>query len=100
MKDAVDALLGERSQGDALLEVRIDGKLRAAAPGGAEPPQVEQLGRLAESWLPLRDRDYADSHRDSSAARAGQDGPARRRLDAALPGYAQGQAHWRRRSSA
>ena len=53
VKDAVRALLGDQSQADALLEVRIDGKLRAAAPGGAETPQIDQLGRLAESWLPL-----------------------------------------------
>jgi len=53
VKTAVGALLGERSRGDALLEVRIDGRLRPAAPGGAEPPQLEQLDRLAESWLPL-----------------------------------------------
>jgi len=53
VKTAVGALLGERSRGDALLEVRIDGRLRPAAPGGAEPPQHEQLDRLAESWLPL-----------------------------------------------
>ena len=53
VRAAVRALLGERTRGDPLLQVRIDGKLRAAAPGGREPPQVEQLGRLAESWLPL-----------------------------------------------
>ena len=52
VKDAVRALLGENAQGDALLEVRVDGKLRSAAPGAAQPPQADQLGRLAESWLP------------------------------------------------
>jgi diguanylate cyclase (GGDEF)-like protein/PAS domain S-box-containing protein len=53
VKDAVRALLGENSQGDALLEVRIDGKLRAAAPSSPETPQADQLSRLAASWLPL-----------------------------------------------
>ena len=53
VKDAVRALLGDNAQGDALLEVRIDGKLRAAAAGAAQPPQADQLGQLAESWLPL-----------------------------------------------
>jgi hypothetical protein len=52
VKDAVDALLGEHSQGDALLGVRIDGTLRDAAAGGAKPP-VDELGRLARTWLPL-----------------------------------------------
>ena len=53
VKDAVGALLGPHSQGDALLEVRIDGKLRAATAGNGEPPLVDQLGKLAEAWLPL-----------------------------------------------
>ena len=52
VKDAVGALLGQHAQGDALLEVRIDGKLRAASAGGAEPPPTDRLGELAESWLP------------------------------------------------
>jgi diguanylate cyclase (GGDEF)-like protein/PAS domain S-box-containing protein len=53
VKDAVSSLLGVHSQGDALLEVRIDGALRPAAADGREPPATDQLGRLAESWLPL-----------------------------------------------
>ena len=53
VKDAVRALLGENAQGDALLEVRIDGKLRAAAAGAAQSSQADQLAKLAESWLPL-----------------------------------------------
>ena len=36
-----------------------------AAPGAAQPPQADQLGRLAETWLPAGDRDDADSHRRS-----------------------------------
>jgi hypothetical protein len=52
VKDAVDVLLGKHSQGDALLGVRIDGALRDAATGGAKPP-VDELGRLAGTWLPL-----------------------------------------------
>jgi diguanylate cyclase (GGDEF)-like protein/PAS domain S-box-containing protein len=53
VRDAVRALLGEHLQGDALLEVRIDGKLRAATPDAPETSQADQLGKLAESWLPL-----------------------------------------------
>jgi diguanylate cyclase (GGDEF)-like protein/PAS domain S-box-containing protein len=53
VKEAVDALLGAHAQGDALLEVRIDGTLSPAAAGGGEPPPADQLGELAESWLPL-----------------------------------------------
>jgi len=52
VKDAVDALLGPHSQGDALLEVRIDGALRPAAADGAELSGTDQLGRLAEGWFP------------------------------------------------
>jgi diguanylate cyclase (GGDEF)-like protein/PAS domain S-box-containing protein len=52
VKEAVDALLGAHAQGDALLEVRIDGTLSPAAAGGGPPP-ADQLGELAESWLPL-----------------------------------------------
>ena len=53
VKDAVGALLGAHAQGDALLEVRIDGRLRPATAGGEEPPAADRLGELAESWLPL-----------------------------------------------
>jgi diguanylate cyclase (GGDEF)-like protein/PAS domain S-box-containing protein len=55
VKDAVDALLGEHSQGDALLGVRIDGTLRdaAAAAAGPEPQTADQLSTLAETMLPL-----------------------------------------------
>jgi diguanylate cyclase (GGDEF)-like protein/PAS domain S-box-containing protein len=52
VKDAVDALLGAHAQGDALLQVRIDGRLRPATGDGAEPPPADQLGELAEDWLP------------------------------------------------
>ena len=52
VKDAVGALLGMHAQGDAVLEVRIDGKLRPASAGGAEPPPADRLGELGESWLP------------------------------------------------
>jgi diguanylate cyclase (GGDEF)-like protein/PAS domain S-box-containing protein len=52
VKDAVDALLGGQSQGDALLRLRIDGTIRDAAGVGTEPPS-DELGRLAETWLPL-----------------------------------------------
>ncbi|HET6191113.1 MAG TPA: EAL domain-containing protein, partial [Trebonia sp.] len=52
VKDAVDALLGGHSQGDALLGVRIDGTLRAVD-RGIDPTRGTQLGQLAESWLSL-----------------------------------------------
>ena len=52
VKDAVDALLGGHSQGDALLGVRIDGTLRAVD-RGIDPAHGRQLGQLAESWLSL-----------------------------------------------
>jgi len=55
VKDAVRALLGAHAQGDAVLEVRVDGKLRPASAGGAEPPpsdRLGELGELGESWLP------------------------------------------------
>ena len=52
VKDAVDALLGKQSQGDALLGVRIDGTLRAVD-RDTNLLQGEQLGQLAESWLSL-----------------------------------------------
>jgi len=52
VQDAVDALLGGHTQGDALLGVRIDGTLRAVD-RGTDPAQGRQLGRLAESWLSL-----------------------------------------------
>jgi diguanylate cyclase (GGDEF)-like protein/PAS domain S-box-containing protein len=52
VKDAVGSLLGEHSQGDALLGVQADGTLSAVATG-AEPPQHGQLDPLAETWLPL-----------------------------------------------
>src|SRR6202020_2177193 len=45
VKGAVHALLGAQAQGDALLEVRINGRLSpAAAGGGGEPPPADQLG--------------------------------------------------------
>jgi diguanylate cyclase (GGDEF)-like protein/PAS domain S-box-containing protein len=50
--NAVDALLGERAQGDTLLGVRIDGTLRDAA-GTAEPEQADRIDALAEIMLPL-----------------------------------------------
>jgi diguanylate cyclase (GGDEF)-like protein/PAS domain S-box-containing protein len=60
VKEAVDALLGERSQGDALLGVRIDGTFRDAAAGGtggtespADQLAIDRLGTLAETMLPL-----------------------------------------------
>jgi diguanylate cyclase (GGDEF)-like protein/PAS domain S-box-containing protein len=52
VKDAVDALLGGRSQGDALLGVLIDGTLRAVD-RGSDPAQGRQLGQLADTWLSL-----------------------------------------------
>ena len=52
VKDAVDALLGGHSQGDAILGVRIDGTLRAVD-RGVDPAHGRQLGQLAESWLKL-----------------------------------------------
>ncbi|MGH2929586.1 MAG: diguanylate cyclase domain-containing protein, partial [Solirubrobacteraceae bacterium] len=52
VKDAVNALLGGHSQGDALLGVRIDGTLRAIDRGG-DPARGAYLGEEAESWLSL-----------------------------------------------
>ncbi|MGH3244851.1 MAG: PAS domain S-box protein, partial [Trebonia sp.] len=52
VKDAVGALLGGHSRGDALLGVRIDGTLRAVQ-GGGDPPLADDLGQLAECWLRL-----------------------------------------------
>ena len=52
VQDAVDALLGGRAQGDALLGVRIDGTLRAVD-RGTDPVRDKQVGRLTESWLSL-----------------------------------------------
>jgi diguanylate cyclase (GGDEF)-like protein/PAS domain S-box-containing protein len=52
VKDAVEALLGGRTQGDALLGVRIDGTLRAVD-RGTDPARGKEVGRLTESWLSL-----------------------------------------------
>jgi diguanylate cyclase (GGDEF)-like protein/PAS domain S-box-containing protein len=52
VRDAVDALLGRRSQGDALLGVRIDGTLRAVE-RGTDPAGDRRVGRQTESWLSL-----------------------------------------------
>jgi diguanylate cyclase (GGDEF)-like protein/PAS domain S-box-containing protein len=52
VKDAVDALLGGHSHGDALLGVQIDGTLRAVDRGTA-PARGRQPGQLPESWLSL-----------------------------------------------
>jgi len=51
VKDAVGALLGEHAQGDALLEVRADGALHAAASGEQTPPGT-RLDDLAGHVLP------------------------------------------------
>jgi diguanylate cyclase (GGDEF)-like protein/PAS domain S-box-containing protein len=51
VKAAVGALLGAHAQGDALLEVRVDGRLRPATASGDAPP-ADRLSELAESWLP------------------------------------------------
>jgi diguanylate cyclase (GGDEF)-like protein/PAS domain S-box-containing protein len=53
VEDAVDALLGGHSQGDAVLGVRTDGTLRAVD-RGTGPGRGRQLGQLAESWLSLK----------------------------------------------
>ena len=52
VRGAVDALLNGRSQGDALLGVRIDGTLLAVT-NGTDQGRSRQLGQLAEAWLPL-----------------------------------------------
>jgi len=52
VKDAVAALLGEHSQGDALLAVRIDGTLREVPADPAAPP-ADQLDLPDDAWLPL-----------------------------------------------
>jgi len=51
VKDAVGALLGGHSQGDALLAVRMDGTLRDVQ-AGDRPPWGDDIGQLPESWLP------------------------------------------------
>ena len=84
VKDAVDALLGGHSQGDALLGVRIDGTLRAVD-RGIDPTRGTQLGQLAESWLSLAVGTAPKLTPMGRAARPGEDGPSRCRLDAALP---------------
>ncbi len=52
VKDAVHAVLGGHSQGDALLGVRIDGTLRAVD-RDTGPVQGMQSEQLAEWWLSL-----------------------------------------------
>lgn len=52
VKDAVGALLGEHSQGDALLGVRVEGTLRVVA-ADPEAPSADQLDLPADTWLPL-----------------------------------------------
>jgi diguanylate cyclase (GGDEF)-like protein/PAS domain S-box-containing protein len=52
VQDAVGALLGEHSQGDALLGVRIDGTLRTVTPSG-HSPHADQPDLPAETWQPL-----------------------------------------------
>ena len=51
VKDAVSALLGRHAQGDALLEVRVDGRLQPATVGG-EAPAADRPGEPAETRLP------------------------------------------------
>ncbi len=50
---AADALIGPHRQREALLAVRHDGKLRAVADANDDPARTNQLGELAETWLPL-----------------------------------------------
>jgi len=52
VKDAVGALLGEHGHGDALLVVRVDGRLVPATASGERPPPADQLAELTEGWLP------------------------------------------------
>ena len=52
VNDAVHALVGGHSQGDAILGLWIDGELRAME-SGTSPARGKQLGQLAESWLSL-----------------------------------------------
>jgi diguanylate cyclase (GGDEF)-like protein/PAS domain S-box-containing protein len=52
VKDAVDALLGADARGNAVLEVRVDGKLRPVTASGAPATPIDRLDELAESWLP------------------------------------------------
>jgi diguanylate cyclase (GGDEF)-like protein/PAS domain S-box-containing protein len=52
VQDAVDALLGEHSRGDALLGVRIDGRLRTVSTS-AHLPRADHPDLRADSWLPL-----------------------------------------------
>ena len=78
VKAAVRDLLGENSQADPLLEVRIDGKLRAAAPGSRADAAGRAAGQARRKLAAPGDRDHAGPHRDPPAARAGQDRAARR----------------------
>jgi diguanylate cyclase (GGDEF)-like protein/PAS domain S-box-containing protein len=57
VKDAVGALLGERSLGDALLAVRIDGALQAVT-AGPRSPRASQPDLPAEAWLSLVTEDH------------------------------------------
>jgi len=52
VKDAVGALLGAHAQGDALLEVRVDGRLQPATADGGSPTVADRPGEPAESRLP------------------------------------------------
>ena len=90
VKDAVAALLGTHAQGDALLEVRVDGKLRPANARGAEPRQADRLGELAGGWVPMVTGTTPTLTAIASfPTRPGR--PSRRRVDAAVPGHGQGQ---------
>jgi diguanylate cyclase (GGDEF)-like protein/PAS domain S-box-containing protein len=50
---AAATLIGPQSQREALLAVRHDGKLRAIAAAEGDSAETDQLGELAETWLPL-----------------------------------------------
>ena len=77
VKDAVGALLGGHSQGDALLGVRIDGALRAVRPR-RRPCAGQAAGPAGRVVAVAGGRDRPDPHPDAGAcpSRRGRSAPA------------------------
>ncbi len=95
VKDAVSALLGAHAQGEALMEVRVDGRLHARDRRRRVADCGRSAGRTGRELAAAGDRDDAGAHDRQPASRPDQGGPARRRVDAAMPGHGQGQIHQR-----
>ncbi len=53
VRSAAATLIGPRSQREALLAVRADGKLKAVINAASDQAPTDQLAELTESWLPL-----------------------------------------------